>query len=135
MFTVFNSTDCRHLYCATCLHEWWNKSNKPSCFTCHQLCLYPPVRDTVHGLLLWAHEDSGKGNGVELDEDNHFFSQFFTPANQASTMYDNGGYGDQGGEERMVVESLVEVEHALVRSEVESAVGVEHAPAIRSEGG
>lgn len=112
VLTALDSTDCRHLYCGTCLLEWWEKCKKPTCFSCHQRCLYPPTLDIVHGLLILAHEDSGKETWVDLDHNNSIFSRFFTPTDQTSAP--NDGSHDALEEESMHVESTTEVKNALV---------------------
>ena len=112
--TVLYSTDCRHLYCATCLLDWWKTCKTPSCYTCHQLCLYPPARDVVHGLLILAHEESDEGNWVAFDDDSPF-RPFFPSVNRASTRND-GGHDGEDYEESTQLESVIGVEGALAAS-------------------
>ena len=113
VLTVLCSTDCRHLYCASCLLDWWRTCEKPTCHTCHQTCLYPPARDCVHGLLVLAHEDSGEGTWVAFEGDDSLFRPFFPPVSQTFSTHNNRGHNEQGLEGSIQQESVVEVESAL----------------------
>lgn len=107
---AFNSTDCRHLYCAACLLKWWESCERPSCYTCHQPCLHPPVHDTVHGLVVLAHEDSKNATTwVESSDEQLIFYKFFAPADQTST-HNNGGLNQRDCEESIQTGSVNKVE-------------------------
>ena len=122
LLTAPNSIDCRHLYCAPCLNEWWDRGQRV-CYTCKHLCLYPPARNFFHGLLAWAHEDAGKRSGMNMGSGDPHFPQFSAPVDQApsapvnqatstlvnqasSTPHDGSHEG--GDEERMLVEPVEE---------------------------
>lgn len=122
VFTCVDSMDCRHLYCASCLLEFWDKQETPSCFTCHQRCLYPPARDLVHGLVVLAHEDSENGFPTDsLDDDPFLFCRFFPRSDQTSPTHQNMGNGQDnvGGKQKEHDDSVevVEVEDALMEEE------------------
>lgn len=51
------STDCRHVFCVTCLFEWWKGSRTTTCPTCRTVCESTPVRDHSNGLISLISDD------------------------------------------------------------------------------